>query len=160
MTALREWAALLCTAAMLCTALQLLLPDRGATPMMRVLLSLFFCCCLFGPLQSLVSTDWTSILPSVSVESGEESLRRSYYATVQQQADRALRQAVDTLLADTDYHVEKISARWTESDDGSIYLSGADAYLSAEQTAHTQEIARLLNSRLGLSVTVHPQLER
>lgn len=145
---------------MLCTALQLLLPDRGASPMMRVLLSLFFCCCLFGPLKGLAATDWSALLPSINAETQEQALQNSYYAAVQQQADTALRQAVDTLLAETDYRVEKISARWTETEEGSIYLNGADAYLSAEQTAHTLEISRLLNTGLGLSVTVHPRLER
>lgn len=160
MTALREWAAMLCTAAMICTVLQLLLPERGASPMMRVMLSLFFCCCLFGPLRELKTTDWSALLPPITAGDDEQALRQTYHRAVQQQADAALRQAVDRVLADTEYYVEKISARWTETEDGSIYLSGADAYLSVEQTAYTQEIARLLNTELGMSVTVHPSLGR
>lgn len=160
MNELREWAGMLCAAAMLCTVLLQLLPSGGASPLMRVVLGLFFCCCLFGPLRSLVTTDWRVVLPMSESSVSEEQLLETYHDAIRQQTDAALRQTVDALLSDTAYRVEKISARWTESEDGSIYLTGADAYLSREQTAHTQEIARLLAKELEIRVTVHPYLGR
>ncbi len=157
MTWLHDWAIGLCVAGMVCTALFLLLPNGGATPLMRTLLAVFFCCCLLGPIGSVASTDWSSLVPVLgNADRDEAQMEQAFYDTLQTQTDAVLTNLAAEALAGTDYRVEKIEATWTKSDDGSIYMNGAVAWLPEDQNPNAIAIGRKLNAALGVQVIIRP----
>lgn len=157
MTWLHDWAIGLCAAALVCTALFLLLPNGGTTPLMRTLLAVFFCCCLFGPLGSVATTDWSSLVPTLgSTEQSADDMEQAFYDALQAQTDAVLTDLAAEALAGTDYRVQKIEATWTKSEDGSIYMNGAVAWLSEDQNPHAVAIGQKLNAALGVQVIIRP----
>lgn len=157
MTWLHDWAIGLCAAALVCTALFLLLPNGGTTPLMRTLLAVFFCCCLFGPLGSVTTTDWSSLVPTLgSTEQSADDMEQAFYDALQAQTDAVLTDLAAEALAGTDYRVQKIEATWTKSEDGSIYMNGAVAWLSEDQNPHAVAIGQKLNAALGVQVIIRP----
>lgn len=157
MTWLHDWAIGLCAAAIVCTALLLLLPNGGTAPLMRTLLAVFFCCCLLGPLGSATTTDWSLLVPTVgSVEQSEQQMEQAFYDTLQAQTDAVLADLAADALAGTPYRVEKIEATWTTSEDGSIYMNGAVAWLAEDQNVNAIVIGKKLNAALGVQVIIRP----
>ena len=147
MDAVRSWAIALCAAAIGCTLLQILAPKDGMGRIFKLLIAAFFLCCLAAPLlqiKNLTRLDFSGLPDEVA--SG----------VLQQRVNEQAVSQINAALEEERYGIEmeKIAVETDTSADGSIYIRQVVVSLDKKNANRAAEVRQILESRLGVDVTV------
>ena len=154
MDTVRAWASGVCAAALLCTVLRYTAPKGGVGKVFRLLLSAFFLCCCFLPLQNAVvptlpQLEWQGEL-SVS-----DQLQQQVLQQLKQQVEQRTREVADTALRANHITATEISVQADTEADGRIYIKHVGVYLDEKQKNKAVTARQILIQLLETEVTVY-----
>ena len=153
MDAVRSWAIALCAAAIGCTLLQILAPKDGMGRIFKLLIAAFFLCCLAAPLlqiKNLTRLDFSGLPDEVA--SGVLQQRVNEQAV--SQINAALGEIAGHAVERYGIEMEIIAVETDTSADGSIYIRQVVVSLDKKNANRAAEVRQILESRLGVDVTV------
>lgn len=153
MDAVRSWAIALCAAAIGCTLLQILAPKDGMGRIFKLLIAAFFLCCLAAPLlqiKNLTRLDFSG----AARRGGLRVLQQRVNEQAVSQINAALGEIAGHAVERYGIEMEKIAVETDTSADGSIYIRQVVVSLDKKNANRAAEVRQILESRLGVDVTV------
>ncbi|HHY53269.1 MAG TPA: stage III sporulation protein AF [Clostridiales bacterium] len=159
MSAVKEWAFSLCAAMVAAGLLRMLLPKSNLEKILRMVLSVFFLCCLLSP----AVLKFPSLLVEMEMESREELTSRS--EKVMELARRqsvelareSLKKLVKEKLAQRGIIVHAVTINMVTQGQNDMTLQSVELVLDAAEQQGHDDLALELGRELGTEVIIRYQ---
>ena len=145
---MRAWAAALCAVSLGCTAVQMLVGDKGAGRIVRIILACWFLCAVAAPLPGWLSQQWCfgEVSDEGWLQQGDRYTLAVLEGTVLREANKYLERY--------GYRAEKSQVITDISQDGSISIDYIVLYVDAESYKQSAAIRQLMGKHLGCETVV------
>ena len=154
MSAVREWAQIICFAVLACTILENLLPAGNMQKMMRFVFGLFLICAIITPAFRLKEKiTLKNNRPQHAHQEIYEFSQKLGEQEVEIAAEKLKNLAVQT-LAEIDVQAEKIDVFMDTREPDSISIVKLKVYLNRKDKQKKEEVRRRLEEKLGLTIQV------
>lgn len=150
----RDFASMLAAAAIGCQALRLLAPRGALEKPLRLLLSMFFLCCLLSPLKEPLSWQPSGQMFEEQTGAHIQRLQDSYSSLLEEAVRQNIRRVVEARLQKMGAGGTNILVNVHAGEDGSIDISEIIVTLSEASAGLAGQVKRELEAEMELPVDV------
>lgn len=154
MSAIKQWAFSLCATMVACGILQMLMPKSNLEKMLRLVVSVFFLCCVLSPIV-LRSPE---LMVDIEVASDQEIAERSRRVTelaesqARNAAAFALEQMVAGKLSQMGINAHALTININTNGQNAVELASAEIVLDETYKTRHDTLVRELEAELGVTV--------
>lgn len=146
------WLGGVCMAAAGCTLLHMLVGNKGAGKVFRLVSAAFFVCTVLMPLLQFAQ-DFS--LPSFETQTAQSTdLQQTARAQFREMTEQVLLQEVNAVLKNHQLSAEKIEIEMDTLQDGRISITDIAVYIPSGNALHRNWVKEIVTERLGTQVRV------
>lgn len=156
MDIIREWAFAVCVAAVAGSIMRLMCPAGEVAKIYKVTVSVFLLCCILAPvLNSTLSVDWgMEGFTSSAAEENTGELKATLEAQVEEEFISSVKAYIESEITAYGASAEKIYINVNRNEDGGIFITELNIFLSAGDEDKQAEISKALRDNLGIEPAI------